>query len=272
MTSKYDLHIHSSFSDGTDSPEAIIKKAKSLGIENISITDHDTIKGVTEGREFAKKAGINFVNGVELSTFSKMEVHILGYGFDVNNDQFNTTLNEFSEKRRTRVKKILDLLAKQKIYISEEDLVDSDSIGRLHVANALVKKGYVGSIPEAFDRYLGAKGCAYLPSMRITPFQGIEIIKNAGGIPVIAHPLRFYQTKILNDLIEGLKKFGLGGLEVYYNTHDEQTKKELFEIAQKYKLIATGGTDYHGKNRNLEMGSVVWEPDQFTSKKLHLRR
>lgn len=271
MTSKYDLHIHSSYSDGTDTPKEIMEKAASLGITNISITDHDTIKGLKEGSEFAKANKINFVNGVELSTFSTMEVHILGYGFDANSDYLNTVLNDFSEQRRARVRKILDLLAKQKVIINEEDLVDSDSIGRLHVANALVKKGYVASIPEAFDRYLGAKGCAYLPSKRITPFEGVEIIKKAGGIPVIAHPLRFYQAKILPDLIEGLKKFGLGGIEVYYNTHDEQTRKELYQIAQKARILATGGTDYHGKNRNLEMGSVVWEPDKYTAQKLRLK-
>ena len=271
MTNKLDLHIHSSFSDGTDSPAEILAKANSLGIENIAITDHDTIRGIKEEKEAAKKYNINVVNGVELSTFSLMEVHILGYGFDENDDRLNTTLNDFSEKRKERVKKILDLLAKQKIIINEEDLVDSDSIGRLHVANALVKKGYVGSIPEAFDRYLGTKGCAYLPSRRITPFEGVEIIKAAKGIPVIAHPLRFHQSKILNDLIEGLKSHGLGGLEVYYNTHDEQTKKELYALAQKHHLIATGGTDYHGKNRNLELGSVMWEPDKITKSKLHLK-
>ena len=271
MTSKYDLHIHSSYSDGTDSPKEILDKAKELGITNISITDHDTIKATKEARDYANKLNINYVNGVELSTFSLMEVHILGYGFDANNDFLQTTLNDFSQKRKERVKKILEMLAKQKIIINEEDLVESDSIGRLHVANALVNKGYVSSIPEAFDRYLGAKGCAYLPSRRITPFEGVDIIKKAGGIPVIAHPLRFLQTKILNDLIEGLKKYGLGGIEVYYNTHDEQTRKELYSLAQKNKLLATGGTDYHGKNRNLEMGSVIWEPDKFTASKLHLK-
>ena len=271
MTSKYDLHIHSSFSDGTDTPKEIMSKAKDLGIENVAITDHDSIRGLKEGKKEAELKGINFVNGVELSAFSLMEVHILGYGFDANDDRLNTTLADFSAQRKARVKKILDLLAKQKIYIDEADLVDSDSIGRLHVANALVNKGYVGSIPEAFDRYLGTKGCAYLPSKRITPFEGVEIIKKAKGIPVIAHPLRFYQAKILNDLIEGLKGYGLGGLEVYYNTHDEQTRKELYALAQKHRLIATGGTDYHGKNRNLELGSVIWEPDKYTKSKLHLK-
>ncbi len=271
MTSKYDLHIHSSYSDGTDTPQQIMEKASKLGIKNIAITDHDSIKGVKEGFECAKKLKINYVNGVELSTFSNMEIHILGYGFDVNNEELNNTLNDFSQKRKERVRKIIDLLAKHKVIINEEDLVDSDSIGRLHVANALVKKGYVASIPEAFDKYLGSKGCAYLPSKRITPFEGVEIIKKAGGIPVIAHPLRYYQLKILEDLIQGLKKYGLGGLEVYYNTHDEQTRKELYNIAQKYRLIATGGTDYHGKNRNLEMGSVLWEPDKITAQKLRLK-
>ena len=271
MTSKYDLHIHSAYSDGTDSPKEIMEKAKKLGIKNIAITDHDTIKGLKEGKEEAAKKGINFVNGVELSTYSTSEIHILGYGFDENNDFLNETLLDFSQKRKERVKKILDMLAQYKVFVDLEDLDDSDSVGRLHVAKALVKKGYVANIPEAFDRYLGAKGCAYYPSKRIVPRQGVEIIKKAGGIPVIAHPLRFYQQKVLNDLIEGLKPYGLGGIEVYYNTHDEQTRKELFALAKKHKILATGGTDYHGKNRNLEMGSVIWQPDPFTAAKLKLK-
>ena len=271
MTSKYDLHIHSAYSDGTDSPKQIMEKAKELGITNIAITDHDTIKGLKEGKKEAQLRGINFVNGVELSTYSTSEVHILGYGFDENNDYLNETLLDFSQKRKERVKKILEMLAKYNVIINEEDLEDSDSIGRLHVANALVKKGYVANIPEAFDRYLGVKGCAYLPSKRIVPMQGVEIIKKAGGIPVIAHPLRFYQQKTLLDLVEGLKPYGLGGIEVYYNTHDEQVRKELFALAKQHRLIATGGTDYHGKHRNLEMGSVVWSPDPITKKILKLK-
>ena len=136
MTSKYDLHIHSAYSDGTDTPKQIVEKAKKLGIKNIAITDHDTIKGVKEGKEEAKKLGINFVNGVELSTYSTSEIHILGYGFDENNDYLNETLLDFSQKRKERVKKILDALAQYKIIVDLEDLEDSDSVGRLHVANA----------------------------------------------------------------------------------------------------------------------------------------
>jgi len=269
--SRNDLHIHSCFSDGTDTPKQIIDQAKSVGIVNVSITDHDSIGSIKEAKEYATSLGLNFINGVELSTYSVMEIHMLGYGFDENNQQLVDSLNEFAQKRKDRVKKILDALAKYKIFIDEEDLAKSNSIGRLHVANALVQKGYVGSIPEAFDRYLGAHGCCYFPSMRITPLEGVKLIKDAGGIPVIAHPLRYYQQKRLEDLIIGLKPYGLGGIEVYYNTHDEATSKSLFELAKKYRLIATGGTDYHGKNRNIEIGSVRWNPDPITKKVLKMR-
>jgi len=268
---KYDLHIHSAYSDGTDTPKQILDKAKAFGIENVAITDHDTIGALKEAKAYAKKIGINYVNGVELSTFGLTEVHVLGYGFDENNDYINQTLEDFSNQRRERVKKILDMLAKQNIIINEEDLVESSSIGRLHVANALIKKGYVATIPEAFDKYLGVKGSAYLPSRRITPLEGVRIIKKAGGIPVIAHPLKFFQERKLEDLIIGLKQYGLGGIEVYYNTHDEKTRQVFYALAQKYKLISTGGTDYHGKNRKLEMGSVMWEPDAVTKNLLHLK-
>lgn len=271
MTNKVDLHIHSTYSDGTDTPKQILDKAKDLGINTIAITDHDTIDGVKEAREYAKKLNINYVTGVELSAYSITEVHILGYGIDENNQQLIDTLEDFSEKRKERVEKILNSLASYKIYVDKEDLPSSKSIGRLHVAKALLHKGYVVSIPEAFDKYLGTNGISYFPSKRITPFEAVKIIKNAGGIAVLAHPLRFLQNKKIDDLVEGLKPYGLGGIETYYNTHDEATCKKLLEIAKKNKLIATGGTDYHGKNRNQELGSVIFDLDSYTKQRLGLK-
>lgn len=270
MSSRNDLHIHSIYSDGTDSPKEIIDKAKSFGIENIAITDHDTVAGIKEAKEYATKVGINCISGIELSTFAKYEIHILGYGIDENNSQLLENLDKFAKLRKERILKILNRLSTFNIKIDFEELPKTNSIGRLHVAKVLVSKGYVGSIKEAFDRYLGQKGCAYLPSQRIYPFDGVKLIKQAGGIPVIAHPLKYYQDRDLLDLIIGLKAYGLGGLECYYSTHDEKTTKDLLKMAQNNKLIATGGTDYHGQNKNIELGTVVWEPDFFTKKSLKL--
>lgn len=271
MSNKIDLHIHSTYSDGTETPKAILDKAKELGIDTVSITDHDTIDATKEAKEYAKKLNINYINGVELSAYSVTEIHILGYGFDENNAELIETLEEFSQKRQERVTNILEALAKYKIYINKEDLPDSKSIGRLHVAKALQAKGYVSTIPEAFDKYLGANGITYFPSKRITPLEAVQIIKKAGGIPVLAHPLRFLQSKKIEDLIIGLKPYGLGGIEAYYNTHDELTCKKILDLAKKYKLIATGGTDYHGKNRNQELGSIEFNLDNYTKQRLGLK-
>lgn len=271
MTNDIDLHIHTQYSDGTLSPKEIVDLSKEKGIKTISITDHDTIKGTKEGKEYAKKAGIRFVPGVELSTFSIKEVHILGYNYDENNSQLLETLEDFSKQREERVKKILFALKKYNINIEREELDATNSVGRLHVAKALVKKGYSSSVPEAFDRYLGVNGLTYYPSKRITPFEGVKLIKNAGGIPVIAHPLRFFKEKSLEDLIVGLKQHGLGGIEAYYNTHDQSTSQTFLNIAKRNKLIATGGTDFHGANRNIELGSVIFSLDSYTKSRLGLK-
>ena len=269
---KIDLHIHSALSDGTDSPKSIVDKAKSLGIECISITDHDCIGAIADAKDYAIKKGIQYINGVELSTFSVSEIHILGYGFDENNSQLLEKLDYFENKRKERAKIILDRLYDMGIKLNRDALPkDSASVGRLHIAKLMVEQNYVATIPEAFDKYLGANGKAYCPSKRITPFQGVQLIKQAKGYPVIAHPLRFLQQNTLRPLIDGLMQFGLEGIEAYYSTHDKQVSNELKSLAKRYKLIATGGTDYHGENRNIELGSVQFQLDGYTQSKLNIK-
>ena len=269
---KIDLHIHSALSDGTDSPKSIVDKAKSLGIECISITDHDCIGAIADAKDYAIKKGIRYINGVELSTFSVSEIHILGYGFDENNSQLLEKLDYFENKRKERAKIILDRLYDMGIKLNRDALPkDSASVGRLHIAKLMVEQNYVATIPEAFDKYLGANGKAYCPSKRITPFQGVQLIKQAKGYPVIAHPLRFLQQNTLRPLIDGLMQFGLEGIEAYYPTHDKQVSNELKSLAKRYGLIATGGTDYHGENRNIELGSVNFQLDGYTQSKLNIK-
>lgn len=269
---KIDLHIHSVLSDGTDTPKDIVDKAKSLGIGLMSITDHDCIGAIEQAKSYAEEKGIKYINGVELSTFAVSEIHILGYDFDAQNSQLLEKLEYFETKRKERAGLILDRLYQLGIKLDRDKLPDnSASVGRLHIAKLMVAEGYSANIPEAFDRYLGANGKAYYPSKRITPMQGVELIKAAKGYPVIAHPLRFLQQGKLKPLIEGLKPFGLEGIEVYYPVHDEATCKTLRELAKRYNLIATGGTDYHGENRNVELGSVDVHLDRFTMSKLGVR-
>ncbi|MDE6758764.1 MAG: PHP domain-containing protein [Clostridia bacterium] len=269
---KIDLHIHSALSDGTDSPKSIVDKAKSLGIGCISITDHDCIRAIGEAKDYALKNNIQFVNGVELSTFSVSEIHVLGYCFDENNAQLIEKLDYFERKRQERASIILDRLFDLGVKLNRDALPkDSASVGRLHIAKMMVEQKYAASVPEAFDQYLGVKGKAYCPSKRITPMQGVQLIKQAKGYPVIAHPLRFLQQNTLRPLIDGLKPFGLEGIEVYYPSHDKNTTEELKSLARRCKLIATGGTDYHGENRNIELGSVEFQLDGYTSSKLNIK-
>ncbi len=270
---KIDLHVHSVLSDGTDTPETIVDKAKSLGIKCLSITDHDCIKANSTAKEYALSKGIQYINGVELSTFSTQEIHILGYAFDENNAMLLEKLDYFENKRKERAGLILDKLNALGIKIDREQLpTDSASVGRLHIAKLMMSAGYVSSIPEAFDKYLGANGKAYYPSKRITPIQGVELINKAGGFAVIAHPLRLVQQRKLETLVEGLKSFGLAGVEAYYPTHDEMMSKTILSVAKRNGLIATGGTDYHGGNRNIELGSVEYRLDGYSASKLGIRQ
>lgn len=269
---KADLHMHSVFSDGTDEVPAIVAKAKAAGLSLMSLTDHDTLKGVGLALEEGEKQGIKVLPGIEISTYAVCEVHILGYNIDINNDRLLTRLAEIEDKRHERIKAILTNLKKYNIELDEEKIFDRiGTVGRMHIAKQLLAKGYCQTITEAFDRYLGEKGIAYVPSKRITPLEGVKLIKAAGGLAVVAHPLIFCQKGKLDDLIGGLKTYGLDGLEVYYPTHSLDDTAKLYDLAKKNRLIATGGTDYHGLNKKgVEPGDVDYVPDRFALEKFGL--
>lgn len=269
---KADLHMHSVFSDGTDEVPAIVAKAKAAGLSLMSLTDHDTVKGVGLALKEGEKQGIKVLPGIEISTYAICEVHILGYNIDINNDRLLTRLAEIEDKRHERIKAILTNLKKYNIELDEEKIFDRiGTVGRMHIAKQLLAKGYCQTITEAFDRYLGERGIAYVPSKRITPLEGVKLIKAAGGLAVVAHPLIFCQKGKLDDLIGGLKTYGLDGLEVYYPTHSLDDTAKLYDLAKKNRLIATGGTDYHGLNKKgVEPGDVDYVPDRFALEKFGL--
>ena len=269
---KADLHMHSVFSDGTDEVPAIVAKAKAAGLSLMSLTDHDTVKGVGLALEEGEKQGIKVLPGIEISTYAVCEVHILGYNIDINNDRLLTRLAEIEDKRHERIKAILTNLKKYNIELDEEKIFDRiGTVGRMHIAKQLLAKGYCQTITEAFDRYLGERGIAYVPSKRITPLEGVKLIKAAGGLAVVAHPLIFCQKGKLDDLIGGLKTYGLDGLEVYYPTHSLDDTAKLYDLAKKNRIIATGGTDYHGLNKKgVEPGDVDYVPDRFALEKFGL--
>jgi predicted metal-dependent phosphoesterase TrpH len=246
--SKYeaDLHCHTSASDGSLTPEGIIEHAAKRGLRAIAVTDHDTIDGWTNAGEAAKRLGILFIKGIEINTdWESKEVHILGFGMDENNRIFKDQLFDLQEKRILRIKEILEKLKRFKIDIAFEDVLQyarGDSIGRPHVAQAMVKKGYIASIKVAFDRYLKIGCPAYVPRYKLSPTQAIKIIRDSGGIPVLAHP----GVQDLESDISQWVREGLRGIEITHPDHSLDDTIKYRKIAEKEDLIPTGGSDYHG--------------------------
>ena len=267
---KADLHMHSVYSDGTDEIATIVSKAKEAGLGLIAVTDHDTVKGVPEALAEGEKQGLKVLEGIEMSTYAICEVHVLGYCVDIKSDVLLSKLSGIECQRKERIKTILANLEKYNIRLDESKIFDRNgTVGRMHIAKQLIAKGHCQTVTEAFERYLGERGLAYVPSKRMTPLEGVKLIKEAKGLATIAHPLLFMQRGVLEDLIGGLKTYGLDGLEVYYPTHTPADVTRLAEIARKHRLIATGGTDYHGVNKKgVEPGDVDYVPDGYALERL----
>lgn len=240
-----DLHIHTTASDGKMTPTEVVKWAKNSGIEIMAITDHDTVDGLDEGEQIAREEGIRFVRGIEISSQSYCEVHVLGYGMDCNNPLFKRELDKIKELRTARNitlgKKLSELGVKPDMDF------EARGVGRMNIARAMVAQGYVADINEAFDKYLGSKGKAYCESQRITPRQAVELIANAGGFASLAHPKRYLLDKRLDKLLAELVPCGLKGLEVNYPGHYDNDKDALRNLCRHYGLLPTGGSDFHGE-------------------------
>ena len=264
---KVDLHIHSTASDGSLSPAEILTLAQDLKLGAVAITDHDTIDGSKGAIAFGIPPSIQFLTGVEISASPPPSFpcsgsfHILGYAINLDDPTLNDTLSLLQESRKNRNPKILTLLSKMSIRLTLEEIrtgVGECQMGRPHIAQMMVKRGYVRSIDEAFDKYLGRGKPAYVDKYRIDCAQAIEIIINAGGIPVLAHPilLQMEHEKSLEDLVITLKQMGLKGIEVYYPEHTSALVSNYTEIANRHNLLMTGGTDFHGAIKpEIKMGS-----------------
>ena len=262
-----DLHIHSTASDGTSTPSEIIKMAQDFGLGAISITDHDTLAGSKIAQSLSIPASIELVTGVEISAgpiapFDFVtSYHILGYFIRLDDPVLNRTLDELQQIRRMRNQKIIQRLNSMGIMISMEDIskgLDSGEVGRPHIATALLEKNIVHSIDDAFDQYLGQGKPAYVDKQRLSSRTAIQIISDAGGVPVLAHPglLNIDKESDLEALIVALKERGLKGIEVYYPEHSDQQIQQLLRIASSHGLLLTGGTDFHGDLKpELKMGT-----------------
>lgn len=255
MPDLIDLHVHTSFSDGSYRPRQVIDLAVQAGLKAIAITDHDTVAGNPEAAAYAGQLGYEVVPGVEISVESDYNsFHILGYFIDYTDPGLNATLKEVLDFRDNRNPKIIAQLNALGVDITMDEVsreAGGNVVGRPHMAAVMVKKGYVRNVQEAFDRYLKTGAPAHVDKKRITKAQGIRLVKAAGGIPVWAHP-GFTPWKDINEMETELKHLiglGLEGVEAFYTTYTEEQTSHMLKLAEKYDLLITGGSDFHGKTK-----------------------
>jgi len=252
--SKVDLHIHSTTSDGQLTPADIIQEAAERGLTFIALADHDTVDGIASAQAAAQAfPGLKVIPCVEISTDTPQgEVHILGYFIDYTDHELKAALDSFRNSRLGRAQGMVAKLENLGIHIDwqrVQQLASGSSIGRPHIAQAMLEKGYITSIKQAFTDYLGHDRPAYVEREKMTPAEAVELILKAKGLPVLAHPLTFNDPEAM---IAELKAAGLVGIEAYYNGYTAEEINRLVGLADKHNLIATGGSDYHGLDPNTE--------------------
>lgn len=252
-----DLHLHTFFSDGTYSPLQLIEEAKRVDLSAISVVDHDTVLGVEPTLEIGKENGIEVIPGIELtSEYNGTEIHILGYFIDHKNTELIEKLDCLKKMRVERIHKILAKLKDLKIVLEAQrvfDIAAHGTVGRLHIARAMVKEKLVDSVSEAFARFLSDRSPAYVAGFRLTPLEAIKMIKKYAGIPVLAHPYTIKNDVFVSELI----KQGLRGIEAYYSEHTQGTTNFYLDLAEKFDLLVTGGSDCHGNAKpQVKIGSI----------------
>ncbi len=257
LQKKADLHVHTHLSDSTFSPEEVIKTAKEKGISALAITDHDCVEGIELTICCAEGTGIEVIPAVELTCEWKgYEIHILGYFIDYKSDWFAKRLDKICEDRIRRMEKMIQCLLQFGIDIDIDEVIEfggSGSVGRLHLAQVLLKNKKVHSLQEAFERFIGNGKPCYIRGFRLTSTEAIGLICKASGIPVLAHPNVMGKDEFIPDFI----KAGLRGIEVYHTDHSDKVTAHYKKIAEDFGLLMTGGSDCHGlgKGRTL-MGEV----------------
>ncbi len=246
---KIDLHVHSSLSDGTDSPESLVRHAKEKGLCAIALTDHDSVAGVQRAQCEGKIQGVEVVPGVELSAYDGRELHILGYGIQTAHPALTEFLQRMHESRLDRVHAIVRKLSGNGFSISWEEVQElaEQMVSRVHVAQVLVKKGYVSTLAEAFEHFIGEGKPYFEPRKYISPQETIHTIHQAGGVAVLAHPYLLHCDETLKQLLEQLPE--VDGIECHYPRHSQAQYELYCNIARERGLLETGGSDYHGKNR-----------------------
>jgi 3',5'-nucleoside bisphosphate phosphatase len=268
-----DLHCHSTASDGTLTPTEVVQLAKRNALTGLALTDHDTINGVAEASAEAARLGIDFIPGIEISAEFPHpgHMHLLGYGVDPESRDLRDLTTQLLEGRDNRNPKIIEKLQSLNVAITMEE-VEAEAhagapdengtrkpIGRPHIAAILLRKGYVSSIKQAFDKYLAPGGLAYFDKERVTPQRAVELIRLAGGICVLAHPiqLRTSNDAELERVVKDMVDLGLAGIEVIHSDHDDAWIAKCERLAEKFNLIKTGGSDFHGATKkDISLGTA----------------
>lgn len=260
----FDLHIHSNYSDGLCSPSVLVDLGKKQGLTGLALTDHDTLSGLEEFRAAGEEAGVIAIPGVEMTTqYQGEELHILGYQVDYNHGGLRRRLEKVIDTRIERAKEILNKLQRAGVDLCWDDLekvcrnTRGRYIGRPHIYLALKEKGIIGEDPEraGFRYYLGPEGVAYVPHKELPTLEALDLISKAGGLPVLAHPGRLENLRML----KALKGNGLAGIEVFYPAHSPEVRVELLRIADQLDLFPTGGSDFHGTEGTAQMGAATVE-------------
>ncbi len=262
LTQRYcDLHLHTKRSDGTLTPAEVVRAAGGAGIFCVAVTDHDTVSGIDEAVRAGESLGVEVIPGIEISAdFTPGILHLLGYGIRWKDPAFEGAIRRLQADRRARNKKIIERLSALGIAISLEEVAGDchgNQISRLHFARVLVRKGIVSDKEAAFRKFLGQGRPAYVSRAHISSKEAISLIRGAGGVAALAHPLHMglpLDSREFLQTIQRLQAEGIMGLEVYSSAHDKTSARRLFRLAETLRLLPTGGSDFHGDHKNIPIG------------------
>ena len=253
MTRMIDLHVHTTASDGTFTPSDVVLLAKKAGLAAMAITDHDTVNGIEEAVNKAKEESFELIPGIEFTVGDTENIHIIGLYIDYKNNELTNVVEVMKNNRLERNQKLIDNIKREGFDVSYEkicDVMNTDNVGRLHIAHYMQKKGMANDYRKIFKKFLIPGAKTYVPMKNVSEEQGIQAIIKSGGIPVLAHINYLKQNKDETEkTVKRLMGYGLRGIEVFYSGYDKSTERLAHEISEKFILIKSGGTDFHGTRR-----------------------
>lgn len=259
-----DLHVHSCRSDGTMTPEELVRHAAQAGLDTFALTDHDTTEGIAQAMLAADSCGIELIPGIEFSTeYLRTDVHVVGLEINHKDPALEKELQYYRDRRLERNRKMIRKMADDGIDITYEEMCEkfgkNNVWTRAHFGRHLLDKGYVSSMQEAFERYIGDTCKYFVPREKVSPIEVTRLIRRYGGIPILAHPYQYHFSEdVLRTLLEQMKAAGLIGMEVYYSTYSAEQMDTLLALAQSMDLLPSGGSDFHGSNKpHISIGTGI---------------